>query len=173
MIYGREGIIGEKPREIGSFSFISPQDETHDIGKAAFKIKDVFNLFRNRGRYLTGKNFEPKESILKALINPNNEAFKYCDWNTHIWYYEDYILQLSFIKILWSFYFDIGWVHSYHFFVVPFIVFSLKLHILYLELVPLQTHYSHCFWINCVKSLHEGVWVLRTESRVKCCCFVQ
>lgn len=79
MIYGREGIIGEKPREIGSFSFISPQDETHDIGKAAFKIKDVFNLFRNRGRYLTGKNFEPKESILKALINPNNEAFKYCD----------------------------------------------------------------------------------------------
>ena len=43
-----------------AFSCISPQDDSHDIGKAAFKIRDVFNTFRNRSRYLFGKNFEPR-----------------------------------------------------------------------------------------------------------------
>lgn len=42
-----------------TFSCLNPQDETHDIGKAAFKIRDVFNVFKNRGRYITGKNFSP------------------------------------------------------------------------------------------------------------------
>lgn len=70
-------MVESKYREFGTFTFISPQDESHDIGKAAFKIKDVFNLFRNRARYLTGKNFEQQSSILKALVNPNGDRFKY------------------------------------------------------------------------------------------------
>lgn len=57
VVHVKEGMIGSKPREYGTFSFLSPQDESHDIGKAAFKIKDVLSVFRNRARYLIGKNF--------------------------------------------------------------------------------------------------------------------
>jgi hypothetical protein len=58
-------------------SFYSPQDDTHDIGKSAFKIRDVFNVFKNRFRVITGKNFKEGESILKELINPSGEEFRY------------------------------------------------------------------------------------------------
>jgi hypothetical protein len=44
---------------------MSPQDPEHDIGKSAFKIKEVFNVFRNRLRMILGKNFKKGESILK------------------------------------------------------------------------------------------------------------
>ena len=64
-------MLGTRDRDNSSaFSCINPQDETHDIGKAAFRIRDVFNVFRNRGRYITGKNFQTGESILKQLVNP-------------------------------------------------------------------------------------------------------
>ena len=78
VIYMKEGMTSERSSfETHGFSMFSPQDESHDIGKAAFKIKDALNLFRNRARYLMGKNFAAKESILKCLINPNNDIFKY------------------------------------------------------------------------------------------------
>jgi hypothetical protein len=56
---------------------MSPQDPEHDIGKSAFKIRDVFSVFRNRYRMLLGKNFKKGESILKELVNPNQAEFMY------------------------------------------------------------------------------------------------
>lgn len=50
---------------------MSPQDPDHDVGKSAFKIKDVFSVFRNRFRMILGKNFKRGESILKELVNPS------------------------------------------------------------------------------------------------------
>ena len=50
---------------------MSPQDPTHDIGKSAFKIKDVLGVFRNRLRLILGKNYGRGESILKELVNPS------------------------------------------------------------------------------------------------------
>jgi hypothetical protein len=41
-------------------SCVSPQDKSHDIGRSAFKIKDVFSVLRNRCRYILDKNFAPK-----------------------------------------------------------------------------------------------------------------
>lgn len=66
-----------RARQPGTISFLSPQDHSHDIGKSAFKIKDVFNLWKNRFRVISGKNFEEGESILKELINPALEEFRY------------------------------------------------------------------------------------------------
>ena len=57
MIYVKDAIITERHRDNVAFSVISPQDETHDIGKSAFKVMNAFNLFRNRTRYIQGKNF--------------------------------------------------------------------------------------------------------------------
>ena len=54
-----------RAREPGTLSFLSPQDDSHDIGKSAFKIRDVFNVFKNRFRVITGKNFNEGESVLK------------------------------------------------------------------------------------------------------------
>eukprot|EP01016_Furgasonia_blochmanni_P029777 TRINITY_DN3118_c0_g1_i17.p1 TRINITY_DN3118_c0_g1~~TRINITY_DN3118_c0_g1_i17.p1 ORF type:complete len:243 (-),score=57.96 TRINITY_DN3118_c0_g1_i17:104-832(-) len=64
----------EGPRD-GAFSLISPQDERHDIGNAAFKIKDVFGMFKNRFHFLTNYNFKMGESILKYLVNPSLREF--------------------------------------------------------------------------------------------------
>jgi len=58
-------------------SFISPQDDQHDIGKSAFRIKDVFGVFKNRFRMILGKNFKRGESVLKELVNPNESEFLY------------------------------------------------------------------------------------------------
>lgn len=56
---------------------MSPQDPDHDVGKGAFKIKDVFSVFRNRFRMILGKNFKRGESILKELVNPSEAEFIY------------------------------------------------------------------------------------------------
>lgn len=59
------------------FSLISPQDSTHDIGNASFRIKEIFSVFKNRFNFLTNYNFEEGESILKYLINPSKKVFSY------------------------------------------------------------------------------------------------
>ena len=59
------------------FSLISPQDSAHDIGNASFRIKEIFNVFKNRFNFLTNYNFEEGESILKYLINPSKNVFSY------------------------------------------------------------------------------------------------
>ncbi len=64
------GSIVDKTRPSNEFSMISPQDDTHDIGHSAYKIRDVFNSFQNRYRFLQHYNFTKRESILKYLINP-------------------------------------------------------------------------------------------------------
>lgn len=63
----KSGMVKSRSRfdDSATFSCISPQDCSHDIGKAAFKIRDVFNVFKNRYRYIRGKIFEPGESVLK------------------------------------------------------------------------------------------------------------
>jgi len=48
----------EDRREEHLLSFMSPQDPAHDIGKGAFRIKDVFGVFKNRFRMIQGKNFK-------------------------------------------------------------------------------------------------------------------
>jgi non-canonical poly(A) RNA polymerase PAPD5/7 len=54
---------------------MSPQDESHDIGSSAYHIRDVFAVYRNRYRLLTNYNFKKGESILKYLVNPNEQVF--------------------------------------------------------------------------------------------------
>jgi non-canonical poly(A) RNA polymerase PAPD5/7 len=66
-----------RPADNVHFSLMSPQDETHDIGSSAFKIKDVFALYRNRYRLLTNYNFKSGESIMKYLVNPSNAVFTF------------------------------------------------------------------------------------------------
>jgi non-canonical poly(A) RNA polymerase PAPD5/7 len=66
-----------RPADNVHFSLMSPQDETHDIGSSAFKIKDVFALYRNRYRLLTNYNFKGGESIVKYLVNPSNAIFTF------------------------------------------------------------------------------------------------
>lgn len=70
-VYVASGLVEERRGEEQYFSFMSPQDPDHDVGKSAFKIKDVFSVFRNRFRMILGKNFKKGESILKELVNPS------------------------------------------------------------------------------------------------------
>ncbi len=60
-----------------AFSLMSPQDEQHDIGNAAFRIKDVFAFFKNRFNFMINFNFKPKESVLKYVVNPSEQPFNY------------------------------------------------------------------------------------------------
>lgn len=69
------GRIVQKGSRDASFSLISPQYEHHDIGNAAFRIKEVFMCFRNRYNFMTNCNYQPGESILKYLINPSKKDF--------------------------------------------------------------------------------------------------
>jgi hypothetical protein len=59
VLYIREGKVMDRNYDNISFSCMSPQDETHDIGKSAFKIKEVFNVLKNRCRYILDRNFAP------------------------------------------------------------------------------------------------------------------
>ena len=70
------GKIIDKPTKDQAFSLISPQCETHDIGSASFRIKEVFNTFKNRFYFCTNYNFKAGESILKYLINPSKKDFE-------------------------------------------------------------------------------------------------
>lgn len=57
-IYVADGTEVPRAREPGTFSLFSPQDDSHDIGKSAYKIRDSFNAFKNRFRAISGKNFK-------------------------------------------------------------------------------------------------------------------
>lgn len=69
IIVAEGGAIVEKYVKDHQFSVISPQEATHDIGGAAFKVKEVFGVFKNRFHFLTNYNFKEGESILKYLVN--------------------------------------------------------------------------------------------------------
>lgn len=56
---------------------MNPQDDNHDIGAQAFKIKDVFNVYRNRFKLITNYNFKKGESIVKYLVNPSDQVFTF------------------------------------------------------------------------------------------------
>lgn len=49
-----------RAREPGTLSFYSPQDDSHDIGKSAYKIRDVFSVFKNRYRVIMGTNYKAR-----------------------------------------------------------------------------------------------------------------
>lgn len=76
-VYVASGLQEDRRQDDHYFSFMSPQDPEHDIGKSAFKIRDVFSVFRNRYRMLLAKNFKKGESILKELVNPSQVEFIY------------------------------------------------------------------------------------------------
>jgi hypothetical protein len=69
-------IVNKNSHDGDRFSLLSPQDETHDIGNAAFKIRDILNAFKNRFLFLTNYQFAQQESILKYFINPSLKDFK-------------------------------------------------------------------------------------------------
>lgn len=75
IIMGDNGRIVEKANRDGSFSLISPQYDSHDIGSAAFRIREIFGCFKNRFHFVTNYNYRPGESILKYLINPSRKDF--------------------------------------------------------------------------------------------------
>lgn len=64
------GRIIDKRIKDNSFCLISPQDDDHDIGSSAYRIRDVFNMFKNRYQIISNLNFQPGESVLKVLVNP-------------------------------------------------------------------------------------------------------
>ena len=68
IIIAEGGAIVDKYVKEPALSVISPQDATHDIGGASFKIKEIFGIFKNRYHFLTNYNFGERESILKYLI---------------------------------------------------------------------------------------------------------
>lgn len=76
IIMNNGGKIVDKDGKDSSFSLISPQSSTHDIGNAAFKIKEIFNIMKNRFYFMTNYNFRQGESILKFLINPSKKNFE-------------------------------------------------------------------------------------------------
>lgn len=77
VLFIKTGKIEDRKYGQTFFSCISPQDENHDIGRSAFKIRDVFKVLKNRCNYILEKNFEPKESILRVLVNPSDQIFHY------------------------------------------------------------------------------------------------
>lgn len=65
------GAIQRKPKGYDfGFSLISPQDDQHDIGNAAFRMKDIQNFFKNRYQLIVNYNYMPYESVLKYIVNP-------------------------------------------------------------------------------------------------------
>ena len=64
------GGITDKIVKDNSLSVISPQDTSHDIGGPAFRIRDIFNMFKNRYHFLTNYNFSEGESFMQYLIDP-------------------------------------------------------------------------------------------------------
>ncbi|KRX10728.1 hypothetical protein PPERSA_00498 [Pseudocohnilembus persalinus] len=74
IIMAEGGAVIDKQYD-NSFSLISPQDSEHDIGASSFKIRDIFNVFKNRFYFMTNFNFKEKESILKYLVNPSGGEF--------------------------------------------------------------------------------------------------
>ena len=76
-IYYKGGKIIDKNCSDERFSLISPQDQSHDLGNSAYKIKEIFSIFKNRYNFLTHYNFSLNESVLKFLVNPSGQVFKF------------------------------------------------------------------------------------------------
>ena len=53
-----------------AFNLYSPIDGSN-LGQQAFKIKEIFYIFKNRFNFITNHSFKECESILKELINPS------------------------------------------------------------------------------------------------------
>ena len=73
----KKATIEHRNRDFVYFSCISPQDDGHDLGKAAYKVADIFKVLRNRRSRIMATNFKQDESILKVLINPSHLKFPF------------------------------------------------------------------------------------------------
>ena len=63
------GAVVNKYMTGGGLSVMSPQDASHDIGGAAFRVREVFGIFRNRYNFMMNYSFKKEESALKYLIS--------------------------------------------------------------------------------------------------------
>lgn len=69
------GFIGRKCDPNLGFSLYSPIDPDRNIGSQAFRIRDIFGMFRNRYSVMTNKAYDRPGSILSDLINPSGRDF--------------------------------------------------------------------------------------------------
>lgn len=69
------GAIRRKTDPSLGFNLYSPIDIDRNIGGQAFRIREVFGVFRNRFGLITNKAFDKPGSVLSDLINPSNRDF--------------------------------------------------------------------------------------------------
>ena len=67
-----------KPKRVknNSFSLISPQDSSQNLGQACFKFYEIFKVFKNRYNYVVNLEHMEGDSILMHLINPSMLSFE-------------------------------------------------------------------------------------------------
>ena len=70
------GRLEKKISNNGEFCLYSPIEPSHNIGGKSFKIREIFNVFKNRLSHLTNTKFEGEGSILMHLINPSGKNFE-------------------------------------------------------------------------------------------------
>jgi non-canonical poly(A) RNA polymerase PAPD5/7 len=67
--------IQKKKDRNNSFSLVSPQDPTQNLGYACFKFYEIFRIFKNRYNYITNLEHQRGDSMLVHLINPLKGIF--------------------------------------------------------------------------------------------------
>ncbi len=81
-LFVKDGKEETRPRKPNSLSMISPIDNFTDIGRTAFRMKEIYQIFKNRYKVMEETYFEDGDSVLKTLINPQKEEFKYYNYKT-------------------------------------------------------------------------------------------
>ena len=72
-IFVKDGREETRLRKPYSLSMISPIDNVTDIGRRAFRMKEIYEIFKNRYRVMENTYFLIGDSVLKTLINPQKE----------------------------------------------------------------------------------------------------
>jgi non-canonical poly(A) RNA polymerase PAPD5/7 len=73
----RTGVLTNRNRRPCTLSMLSPLDERVDIGRKAYRMIEVLQLFKNRVLVIKEKSFGEGESLLKEIVNPAMREFKY------------------------------------------------------------------------------------------------
>lgn len=69
------GSIRKKESTDLEFQLFSPFEPERNIGGQSFKIKEIFAVFRNRCQILQNRAYSTRGSILKDLLNPQEQDF--------------------------------------------------------------------------------------------------
>lgn len=56
-IHIKDGFMSSRPRRINTISIINPLDDSVDIGKKAWRMRDVLLMFKNRYKIIKEKHF--------------------------------------------------------------------------------------------------------------------